>query len=541
MKNIALLIAISAAASASAQNLSTEVVVDRTVIPAERGATRLGGLSPQLVRPAVEAIRLTPVDYTDLSAITRSYSRLSPAKGALAAEKSPYRGYAGIGYFPTLNLGVSAGYRFIDSERMSLGAALQFDGERYKPVAEQEAMQSYSARVGVGFGYRVNETSTATAGISYDFLRQGTYIWEPVTTGDFGIQLGWQSKAGIIDYAVNAALDFESNGDTRRYSDKMLIDLPYYTANGLGQQQYRIDAEGSARIMDNSRAGLALEADFVHTSGLEKGTDATLGTVGVTPFYQLSINNLTARVGVKVDFASGGEGGVSVAPEVNVQWDAAELASVWVTATGGEVMNSFRRMRQICQYQVFEAPFGRSRIPFRLDAGLNFGPFSGFTIGLFGGYVKAKEWYVLAYDMTMPFAAREISGWTAGVKLGYSHRYFDIMASAQAAPSSYSHRWVDFYDGARYVVDAEATVHPVDRLDITIGYEWRDRRFAAALPAERYGLGNKSDLRLSASYGITPAVTVFARAENLLGHRYELLPYIPSQQQTGLVGVAVKF
>lgn len=545
MKKIALLLAISATAVAAAQDLSTEVVVDRTVVPAERGATRLGGLSPQLVLPAVTTQSLTPVDYTGLSAITRTYSRLSPARGAFAADKTPYRGYAGIGYFPTLNLGVSAGYRFIDNDRMNLGAAVQFDGERYKPfsfegVEKPFVLQSYSARAAVGFGYRVTDTSTISAGLSYDFLRQGSYMWGLVNTGDFGIDLSWRSKAGIVDYTVDARLNFESNGDTDFHP--LLDPANAVAVPGLGQQQYIVEAEGSAPVMDNSRAGIALDADFVHTSGLAEGIEATLGTVGVTPFYQLTISNLTARVGVKVDFAAGGNGSkVSVAPEVNVQWDAAELASMWVTATGGEVMNPFSRMRQLCQYQIFAVPFGRSRIPLRLEAGLNFGPFSGFTFSLFGGYAKAKEWYVPAYRDIQPFTEREISGWHAGVKLGYSHRLFDISATAQAAPSEYAHSWIDFYDGARYVVDAEATVHPVDRLDINLGYEWRDHRFATDDPNERYSLGNKSDLRLGVSYGITPALTVYARAENLLGHRYEILPFISSQKQTGLIGLSVKF
>lgn len=542
MKNIALLLALSAAASVVAQDLSTEVVVDRTVIPAERGATRLGGLSPQLVLPSVAVRDLAPVDYTGLSAISRTYSRLAPAGGTRAAEKSPYRGYAGVGYFPAFNLGASAGYRFIDSESMTLGAAMQFDGERYNVPGngdETSVMQSYSARLGLGFGYRVNSVSTVTAGLSYEFMRQGTGIWSPVNTGLLGLELGWRSKAGIVDYGVNATLGFESNGEV----GLTVPDMPAgRRIPGLGQQQYKFVAEGSAPILDNSRAGLSLDADFVHTSGLEQGAEATLGTVGVTPFYQLSVSNLTARVGVKVDFAAGGDGSkVSVAPEVNVQWDAAELASMWVTATGGEVMNPFSRMRQLCQYQIFQAPFGRSKVPLRLEAGLNFGPFSGFTFGVFAGYAKAKEWYVPAFRYYQPFVEREISGWRAGVKLGYSHRLFDISATAQAAPSSYSHSWIDFYDGARYVVDAEATVRPIDRLDITLGYEWRDHRFAADRHDVRYGLGNKSDLRIGASYKITPAVTVFARVENVLGHRYQLMPYILSQKQTGLLGVGVKF
>lgn len=540
MKNIALILAISAAASAAAQDLSTEVLVDRTVVPAERGASRLGGLSPQLVLPPVTPLSLTPVDYTGLSAITRSYPRLGPAEGALAAEKSPYRGYAGIGYFPTLNIGASAGYRFVDNERMSLGASLQFDGESFKPVKDVDTkQQSWAGRLGVGFGYKVNDASTISASVAYEYLSQSTLTWQSTGTSAGRINLGWRSRAGIVDYSVGASLGFESNGDAKPALIGSTIEG--MTLDGLGQQQYKVDAQASAAFMENSRAGLALEADFVHTSGLAADAEATLGTVGVMPFYQLSTGNLTARVGVKVDFAAGGEGSVSVAPEINLQWDAAELASVWARATGGEVMNPFSAVRQLCQYQIFTTAFGRSRIPVKVEAGLNVGPFSGFTAGIYGGYASAKEWLMLDSRYIQPFAARDISGWHAGVRMGYEHRYFDVSASAEAAPSAYDRRWVDFADGAKYIVNAAATVHPIDRLDIEVGYELRSHRAAFSAPDVKTDLGNVSDLRAGAAFRVTPAFTVFARAENLLGHRHLQFPLVYSQKQTGLVGVSVKF
>jgi len=540
MKNIALILAITAATSAAAQDLSTEVLVDRTVVPAERGATRPAGLSPQLVLPSVTPMSLTPVDYTGLSTITRSYSRLSPAAGIPAAEKSPYRGYAGLGYFPALNIGASAGYRFIDNERMSLNAALQFDGESYKPLKDfDNKQQSWSGRLGIGFGYKMNKASVLSASVAYEYLNQQSLLWQATSTSAGRIGLGWRSLAGIFDYAIEASLGFESNADAKQTN--MVSDTGFATAKGLGQQEYKIDAQASAPIMDNSRAGLALNADFVHTSGLMPGIDATLGTVGVMPFYQLTLSNLTARVGVKADFAAGGEGSVSVAPEINLQWDAAELASVWANVSGGQVMNPFSAVRRICQYQIFEAPFGRSRVPVQFDAGINFGPFSGFTAGIFGGYASAKEWLMLNMNNVQPFTTRDITGWHAGLRLAYRHRYFEAEASVQAAPSAYDRRWVDFTDGAKYIVNAAVTAHPIERLDIELGYELRSHRSAFDAPGDRLNLGNKSDLRAGAAFRITPAFTVFARAENLLGRRYMLLPHIHSQAQTGLAGIALKF
>ena len=45
-KALNIFVTASMALTAAAQDLKTEVVVDRTVEPAERAATRLGGLTP---------------------------------------------------------------------------------------------------------------------------------------------------------------------------------------------------------------------------------------------------------------------------------------------------------------------------------------------------------------------------------------------------------------------------------------------------------------------------------------------------------------
>lgn len=58
------------AAAATAQNLSTEVVVDRTIVPAERAAVRPAGLIPVLVLPPAPSVALDRSYYTALSPVT---------------------------------------------------------------------------------------------------------------------------------------------------------------------------------------------------------------------------------------------------------------------------------------------------------------------------------------------------------------------------------------------------------------------------------------------------------------------------------------
>ena len=61
------------------------------------------------------------------------------------------------------------------------------------------------------------------------------------------------------------------------------------------------------------------------------------------------------------------------------------------------------------------------------------------------------------------------------------------------------------------------------------------------LPACDYDLKDVSDLSVGASYAVTDDFTVFARGENLLGTDSYLLPYVPAQGLTGLVGIGWKF
>ena len=122
----------AATLNASAKDLKTEITVDRTIVPVEREATRLGSLTPQLLSSPVAMRRLTLADYTDPAAITRSASTLDPAAYADTFALSPYRGYVSLGYFPVFNLGASAGYKFIDNSHTRLGAWLQYDGCSYK-------------------------------------------------------------------------------------------------------------------------------------------------------------------------------------------------------------------------------------------------------------------------------------------------------------------------------------------------------------------------------------------------------------------------
>ncbi len=523
------------AIAADAQDLKTEVVVDRTVEPAERAATRLGGLTPELVLPAFQPVAVKPSVYTRLSPLTRSFTRLDPADGPAAAEPSPYRGYAALGYFPVLNLGAAAGYRILDTDRFDLGVHLQAGGERYEPIKDgkdTDVHQAWNIGLGVDFAWWPDAVSTLSAAAGYDYLRQQNTYWNPQNINSGNVAVGWDSEFGNLKYDVGVSAEFEDASDAVLY----LAELGgSHLLPGLSQQQIGFEAEGSLPVGGDSRFGVAVDGDFVHTG-------STLGAVGVTPFYSIASGNLSAKVGIKVDFGAGGEDSkVHIAPDLRMQWAVAPQFAVNASVAGGSVMNPFSSLRQECVYQVFTFGYGRSDVPVLAEVGLNFGPFAGFSAGLFGGYAKADGWLMMNGGVISQFAPVDIDGWRAGLRLGCEWRFLSVGASAEIAPSEYDKAWLYNRDRAKYVIGASAVVRPLEGLALGVDYEFRDHREAYYDASTSVPLGCKSELAAEVTYRVSKPFTVFARAENLLSRSYMMTAWEPSKKICGLIGVDVKF
>lgn len=511
------------------QQLSTEVIVDRDVVPQQRIAVRPSWLTPTVNLGEAAPVVLEPAQYTHLSAITRSFSVLSPAAGAFAAEKSPFRGYVAAGYFPTLDFGVAAGYRLVDRENMTLNAYVHFSDERYTPFKDDgdDTRQYFvSGGAGVDFLWHPVRESALKAYARYDHLRESTTYWYPqsVNSGSFGA--GWQSKAGILDYYVKAHADLESSGDTHSYitaiGESSLL-------KGLSQQDFCFDL-GASVAAGPGKAGVDISGDFLHTL-------STDGIVGITPYYDYSNGAFKARLGVKLDIA----GKFNVMPDVRLSVAPAGPFAAWLDFGGGSVNNSFARMRQECVYQVFANPFVQSKVPFTVEGGINIGPFKGFSVGAFGGYAVADSWLMDSDGVFTAFSPVDIKGWHAGVKATARWRMIKAEASVDFAPCGYDRAWYLRRDRAATVVEATIEVNPVKPLTVAVGYEFRNRRRAYRNDTFYTDLGCVSNLSAGAEWRFSEALAVFVRTENILCRRYMMVAWEPSRKLSGLFGVSYKF
>ena len=146
----------------------------------------------------------------------------------------------------------------------------------------------------------------------------------------------------------------------------------------------------------------------------------------------------------------------------------------------------------------------------------------------------------------------EISGWKAGVQLGYNYNgIVDAKASFQYSPQDQKKGYRTGFDRAEMIADVQVKVTPIKPLAITLGYELRANRCyynyygsIGTPPIESWGreeLDNVNRLSLDASYQINKTVGVFVNANNLLNQKWDEFVGMGVQQINALAGVNIMF
>ncbi len=581
------------AISAQSKDLKTEITVDRTVVPVEREAVRLGSLTPQLLSSPVNMRRLTLADYTETAPLTRSVPVLGPASYGDKLSLSPYKGYAALGYFPAFNLGASAGYKFVDTEHTRLGAWLQYDGYSYKPSDKTDGSYANNTfTLGARLEQRVGKSSSFAASLGYTFAAIGkpdAFAEEKQNVNDFDINLSWWSRVKAISYHAHASFDHFGYGKDG-YVDNFKTFYHEDTQPTRAASENRFTFKAGIGYLGSSaspRGGLELSADFLSRSnGVEIAdiqygvdefypivqpiSDGTLGVISLTPYYAFHGASVNGRIGAKVELSTGGTGKkFHIAPAVMLDWNAASQFALYANIEGGERLNSLRSLFGYCPFINSIWQYQRSHMPVSVEIGMNIGPFSGFSARIFGGYAVANDW-LMPQSTTMfengeppldcgpnfdcgpqrlysftNFGYYDLKSWHAGVGLSYEWRsVVKVNATAETAPNDADKSYYLWRDRAKYVINASIEVRPVKALKIGVGYELRAgrRNYASNdIGAVALRLANVSNLGVNASYDINESITVFARGENILNRRYELVTDIEAQGVKGLIGATYKF
>lgn len=573
-----------AALPLGAQTLEKEIVIDREIVPEMRAVSRLNNY-PQLSKPEIKPKRLSFHDINATAEITGSFATLEPAASANAITLSKHKGYASIGYFPTYNLGISAGYRIINTHRTSLGAWVQFDGKSYGwnpivgPDYAVDKLHRNSITGAVDFSHIFAHAGRLdiNANYSYHWLNRP---WQNVdstyTANAFNVQATWSARKHDMIYFIE--------GDMRHFGfsgKEHSIPASSYLSDGLSQNIISFRGGTSYFITSNSAiAGLA-SVDFVsynHLNGiyytessdpvngdynawtpmLIAGDGKTLGLINLQPSYRYHTSTLTLKIGVKAQISTNSGKTFHIAPDVALNWKPASMFEISASADGGEYINTLSRLFAINPYMSPSLGYNFSHRPILFDASMKIGPFRGFAVKMFAGYAAANDWLmplglnpmagaIEGYPNLAIFAPVNLTAWHGGAAIEF--KVADLIEGEVCytfSPNSYHHSDPRNMDRAKQVLDIKLTSHPIDRLTIDAGFQMRQGRklynsWNLSEGLKDFDLNQYNNLRIGANYRIFDWFSVYGQVENLLNCQADDIWMARCQGVHGLVGVNFKF
>lgn len=550
-----------AVAQLSAQDINKEITIEKEIIPELRAATRLN-LAPVTIRPVLSRTQLTFSELTSGVEIDPTFATLSAANTLPAIALSPYRGYASIGFFPAYNLGFSAGYNFIGTEKTTLNAWVQFDSYSYKTdyldkEGKKESVLQHSGRFGMSFSHRF----TPERVLSLNMGLGGSNVKNPVspTPDSTDPLIGFESKKNNFRFNLDGRWTagtmteyYTIGAKAGVFNNSVPKDDPFYNINypAVKESRYGFDLGGRYSFL-----GVDAELDFVHYNEFNRangfdtddGNGRTIGVVSVKPhlFYEYEMLNL--RAGINLQYTSNYDKKFHIAPDIRLSVAPSSNFSAYINVGGGEHINSQEELFNLTPFINPTIAYGVSNIPYSVDLGIVAGPFRGFSIELFGGYAKANNWLMPGNNLSGygNFEGVDIKGWHFGLKARYSYRdIVEVGGGFEMAPQKYDEGYYLWRDRAKEVFNIDLSVRPVKSLSLNAGFEMRNKRVVYIFENGGYiaeSLGNIKNLSLGGTYSFTDQFSVFLRGENLLNGDWTLLGGVPAQGLTGLAGVSYKF
>lgn len=559
--------AATTAISASAQ-ISREITVEREVVPIERKASRIS-LMPNTVQPKVEKTAIKFSDRPVETEITPLRAVLEPATTDEADSAAVnQRGYVDLGYFPTFNLGVSAGYRLLATDQSTADAWLQYNGHSYDRHSLDNKRNTFT--IGGTVDHRIDSKSGIEAALSYTYDANKWQTLEP----DFGPSAPASPSNGVCDRKLNAhrfGITAGYYGRTAAWSyrialqggyNAITVDKDMFIADRSSEALYGLKGGVAYATGDKSRAGLRVDWQM-RSESLSKGFEgSTMGMVNLNPYWMGPLlEGMNVELGLNADFSINSGTTANFSPECAISWaprGSMSAFAVEVKATGGLYANTLASLLDYTPYiypsydayNPIPRIIGNSRVPYDLAATVTIGPFSGAYLEISGEYAKADDWMMpMVMDGNNIWAATDVKGWMVGAKVGYRfHDLGEISVAYRHASNDGDKAFYRWRDRAKQAIESRLTLTPIKPLAIDLGYDARWGRNVTAVTtagvSPAYGeiaLGCCRNLWVGASYRFTPQFTVFARGENLLGNDSQLIYGIAEQGLTGLVGAQLTF
>lgn len=573
-----------------AQTLSTEITVDRTVAPNQTAATPLSSVQPALLAAAPLSGDLALSDFGGDAYFASRPDPVSPFLYNALPGRSPFRGYASLGYFPAYRLGAQVGYALIDSKNTLLLASARFGGMSWHSECGDKGRNTVANNnfaVDARWLQRLGDHRLkASAEFSGAALKNLTYtgaVGNQNYTG-FRADIALDRSADAFAYGVKADVDhFGASKDLDAAYNYNIVYTPasntVFRADAYGRLgSDRIAGELSAGVATASRKGAVVDYGISgpdnHYLPYTEARDLahernTIGTFRLAATH--SSEHIVLRLGVRADIATGRKADrFNLAPDFEATWKPGAVTRVFLTAGGGSTLNTLRERFDRTPYAPAWEIDRIQRIPFRATAGFAYAPGRGFragfeacfqrTIGAPMLLVSASNFPVSEKLQSVVYTPMNVKGAWFEVNAGYGMPDFyglDISLSLRANVNSkpvwssetsdpWSEDWgmPDNPDRASWVITLAAKANPIERLSVNLDWNLRTGRkiyFDDHRSGNNFLLGTVNNLSISGIYHLNERIDLGLSLENLLCQRYELMPYVQAASLTGLIGATVRF
>lgn len=551
------------ALGASAQSLNTEITVNHEVVPEEQAATRMRVL-PAVNLPDIKAGRLPVSSRFMPTTITPFISPLSAAQYADTIVKSPWRGYGALGYGPVYNLMGSWGSRVVDREYLAVNAYLQFDGMSYKskyPGINYDGKVVFRRNTVLGGGdvaYTVG-AHHLTGALLYQYSHYNYPILDlPTLATDKNIvnanvvkaNAGWKTSYGQAD--IHASADY---------------GMIYFGKNKANNN--RVAVRSGAAWHSSTKSTWTFDFNFSIDHSAAVGNK---NIFELHPAYNYASKKLRLRVGLDVDIPDyDAEDAIKlrVIPELAIDWRPIEYFKIWLNSTWDMVDNNRLAMYDEQPYLLQDFDTRDVSGIWKMQAGIGLGPFRGASINVYVTPTIAENWYIPAFgtgymtnriprisvssnpgesDYYAEYSyGNHIGGCLFGVSFSYDYRrYLSLNVTGEYSRrdnGDYYSGYAPWRDHAKYNLMAQATIRPINKLEVNLGYQLRtgrEKMIGDLYHQNSLNLRNISNLQAGVSYKINERTSVWLRGENLLNRHWYLGPAVPSQGIMGMIGVIFK-
>lgn len=558
----------------AAQDINTEITIEREVVPEQRAAAR-PDILPRLQLPQVSQAALTMADRSDVTSIPPYMSRLEPASFGNPVVPEQGRGYVSGGYLPVYNLDLSAGYRLLQTERSSADVFGQFNGRKYSHLYRNSFM------VGAGFETRTQGGNKFKAIVDFGHSRFNRYDY----MGNIERLSRYSAFDLALDYTgrITPDLDFSVGFDADMAGYKTRSKMSEDGWNTRSDWKFGLNAGLDWRYNEIStwEADVKFNAIIPSMNCIEPlqdiyGPDNIVCfkkmSLRFTPGYHYSAQSFDARLGLAIDGMflakdkdmcnlcqrwlpdTDAKNKVMLSPDIRAAWMPSGSFSIWAAWSGrgydnfmGDVYNA---MPDADMYWLG----GFSRIPVDIKAGVNFGPWKGASLQVRAGYVNVEDW-LMPDGLGAGISAMDLESFMLGGEFRYDYRSLlslDVAYDRVLNDEAY-YLW---RDGAKAQFRAAVTVRPIQALNLKLSWLRRTGRHAQGGYGSGYGYGygygsesgyatdgygQISSLDFSAGYTVNKRLGLFLNLENLLCKRWLLVGGLPSQRLHGLIGATYTF